>query len=325
MNSIDFGRAFKAPFEDPDWFKKTLFGLLWGVLVVTSFALMGAMLDYIKSVANGNERLPEWDDFGGKWVRGFMVFLAGLIFFLPVWVLGLIFLVPTLLVARTNSDILGAVAGGGMCIFWLMAIVYSIAVAIYFYSAMVNYAMTGEFGAFFKFGENFERVRTRPGYWTAFLIAIVASFAAGMIGSLLGAIPVVGWLLSFGLTYLAYMVGAHGFGQWTAIAYGLPGPGGVTGYPPLQPGYAPPPPPAYTPPAPPAAPTYAPPATPAEPQAASPSEDTPAAAAAVSAAPVEPPAPAQPQYAQAATPPPVPEPEPAPEPEAQTPPESPAD
>jgi hypothetical protein len=299
MNSVDFGRAFKAPFEDSEWVKKTLMGLLWGILVVTSFAVIGAMLDYIKSVANGNERLPEWDDFGGKWVRGFMVFLAGVIYFLPVWVLGIIFLVPALLAAGVNSDAVGALASGGLCLFWLIAIVYSIAVGVLFYAATVNYAMAGDFGAFFRFGENIDRVRTKPGYWTAFLIAIVATFAAGMVA---GIIPVVGWLLSFALTYLAYMISGHGFGQWAAIAYDLPGSGAPgTGYvvgP--QTGYAPPPPPAYTPPAPPA---YTPPAPPAE--VAPPAPDAAFVAPAIAEAPPAPPAP------EAA---PTPEPTPAAEP-----------
>ena len=154
--------------------------------------------------------------------------------------------------------------------------------------------MTGEFGAFFRFGENLERLRTKPGYWTAFLIAIVASFAASVVA---GVIPVVGWLVSFGLTYLAYMVGGHGFGQWAAVAYSLPGPG--AGYAPgPQPGYAPPPaPPAYAPPAPAAPPVQAAPAAPAEQPMAAPSPYAPAAPAAAPAPP------APPAYAPAAAPP----------------------
>ena len=124
-----------------------------------------------------------------------MVFLAGFIYFLPVWVLGIIFLVPTFIAAGANSDALGAMAGGGLCLFWLIAIVYSIAVAILFYAAMVNYAMNGDFGAFFRFGEIIERVRTQPGYWTAFLyrdrgLASLLAWSAGII-------PVIGWLVSF--------------------------------------------------------------------------------------------------------------------------------
>lgn len=59
MNGIDLGRAFKAPFNDEKWVNKTLMGFLWGLLVVTSPAVIGAMLDYIKGVSAGREDLPE--------------------------------------------------------------------------------------------------------------------------------------------------------------------------------------------------------------------------------------------------------------------------
>ncbi len=259
MNGIDFGRAFKAPFDDPDWVKKTLLGLVWGILLVTSPALVGAMVEYIRSVAHGNERLPEWDAFGDKWVRGFMVLLAGILYFLPVWVLALAFFVPVVLASGSNnSDALAAAASGGLCLFGLLAIIYALAVGAVFYSAVVDYAITGEFGAFFRVGDNIARIRANPGYWTAWLIAILASFAASVVA---GAIPVLGGLISFGLTYLAYMVGGNAFGQWAAVAYNGRGPMA-----PSAPGmYAPPAPPAYRPPpAPPAYPPVTPPGPPAE-------------------------------------------------------------
>ena len=306
MNSFDFGRAFKAPFDDPDWVKKTLFGWLWGVLIVTSPAVTGAMLDYIKSVAHGNERLPEWDNFGDKWVRGFMVYVAAFIYFLPVWVLGAIFLVPVVLAGSSNSNALGALASGGLCLFGLVAIVYSLAVAVIFYAAVVNYAITGEFAAFFRFGDHIARIRANAGYWSAFGAAIVASFAAGIVA---GVIPIVGTILSFALSYLAYMVAGHAFGQWAAGSYNLPGlaaAGIAVGYPPAPtpgtygppapPAYAPPPPPAYSPPAAPFAPPA--PAAPVAPFA----PPAPAAPTAPAYGPAAPEAPAPPAYQPAAPP-----------------------
>lgn len=69
MNSIDLGRAFKAPFMDKEWPMKTLLGFVWALLVVTSPAVYGAQLEYIRRVSGGNEELPEWNDFGNKWVQ----------------------------------------------------------------------------------------------------------------------------------------------------------------------------------------------------------------------------------------------------------------
>jgi hypothetical protein len=267
MNSIDIGRAFKAPFEDQNWVTKTLLGLVFGLVFFLAPAITGAMLEYIKKVSQGQEDLPEWSDFGNKWVKGLVVIVAGMIYFLPVWALGLVFLVPVFLAGGADSDALAAVASGGLCLFWIVAFIYTIAVAVLFYAAIANYALTGEFSAFFRFGEILTRVREGSGYWAAWGTAVLATFVASAIS---GAIPVVGWLVAGALTYLASMVGAHALGQWAAKSYRVApvaAAAGVTGFPP-----APPAPPA-TPPAPPAAPP-APPA-PEAPPAEAPAEDGP--------------------------------------------------
>ena len=94
MDKIDLGRAFKAPFADAEWVKKTLMGWLWMLLGVTAPAVYGAQLEYIKSVSEGREDLPDWSDFGNKWVKGFMLLIAGFIYTLPIWILFFILAAP---------------------------------------------------------------------------------------------------------------------------------------------------------------------------------------------------------------------------------------
>ena len=130
MDKIDLGRAFKAPFADTDWVKKTLMGWLWMLLGVTSPAVYGAQLEYIKRVSEGREDLPDWSDFGNKWVKGFLLLVAGFIYFLPIIVSGSSSRIPVIIAAasrqqRRSADWLA----GGMCLFWLFAIVYFVAVA----------------------------------------------------------------------------------------------------------------------------------------------------------------------------------------------------
>ena len=88
MDSIDLGRAFKAPFADKDWVKKTLLGAVFGFPFFFFLlpAVSGAMLDYIQSVSQGREELPEWTDFGTKWVHGLLLTIAYFIYLLPIWV-----------------------------------------------------------------------------------------------------------------------------------------------------------------------------------------------------------------------------------------------
>jgi hypothetical protein len=292
MDKIDLGRAFKAPFADTDWVKKTLMGWLWMLLGVTSPAVYGAQLEYIKSVSEGREELPDWSDFGNKWVKGFLLLIAGFIYFLPVIVLGFIFAIPVIIAAASGSNGMGGLAAGGMCLFWLFALVYTIAVAILFYAATVNYALKGNFGSFFQFSEILARVRDGSGYFNAWVWAIVVSFAAGLAVSILSA-TFIGYILVPAVSYLSTMITAHLFGQWATRSYGIQAaaPVGVPGYVPPAGAYAPPAaptPPAYAPPATPVAP--APPAAPVAPPAPYQPPVAPPAAPAAPEAPVAPPA-----------------------------------
>ena len=286
MDSIDLGRAFKAPFADPKWVNKTLMGWLWLLLGVTSPAVFGAQMDYIKGVSEGHEELPEWDNFGDKWVRGFLLMVAYFIYLLPIWILFFILLLPGIIAsAATNGQSGGALFGGGMCLFGLLAIVYGIGIAVVMYAATVNYALKRNFGALFALSEILGHIRDGSGYFAAWLWAIVASFAVSVAVSILGA-TFIGWIVVPAVYYLGWMVMGHLFGQWAQRSYGIvaaapsyaaPGyipptgtyapqaPPSASGYPQAAPPAAAPTyaPPAYAPPPPPAPP--APPASPAPP------------------------------------------------------------
>jgi len=274
MDVIDLSRALKAPFQDSEWVKKTLMGWLWMLLVVTAPAVYGAQLDYIKSVSEGREELPNWDDFGAKWVKGFMLLVAGFIYTLPIWILFFILALPGFIAAVGSNGNAGAgLFGGGMCLFSVIAFVYAIGIAIVLYGATVNYALKGTFGALFAFSDIMTHVRDGSGYFNAWLWAIVVSMGGGVIISVLSSTG-IGYIAVPAVSYLMAMITAHLFGQWAARSYGVTAPAAAytapVGYappaPPVAPAYAPPAPPvAPAPPAPPVAPTYAPPAPPVAP------------------------------------------------------------
>ena len=272
MDSIDLGRALKAPFQDSEWVKKTLMGWLWMLLGVTAPAVYGAQLDYIKRVSEGREELPDWDDFGGKWVKGFLLLVAMFIYTLPIWILFFILLLPGIIAAVASNGDAGAVLfGGGMCVFIVVAFVYLIGIAIILYGATVNYALKGTFGSLFAFSDIMAHIRDGSGYFNAWLWAIVVSMGGSVIVSVLTSTG-IGYIVVPAVSYLMVMITGHLFGQWAARSYRVtaavaPGYGSPTGYtppaPPTSPQYTPPAPPVA--PAPPAAPQYTPPAPPVAP------------------------------------------------------------
>jgi hypothetical protein len=294
VGQMDIERAFKAPFADAKWFEKTLWAALWSGLGVTAPAVVGYMLDYTRNVANGYETpLPEWNkEFGRWWVRGFLVLLAGFIFMLPALILLLIGFIPFIgaiaASGGSTSDAANAfavVGTGTICITSIVAVIYGIAVALYFPAAQAAFALSQDFGALFRFKDVIARLRTvGAGYFAAWgmslLISLAAGVVGGIVGSILGATGVLAILSGFvggGIGFVASVMTSHLYGQYAAKAYGLSGLQPVyaaaPAYPPAA--YPPPAPGAYVPAAPPAppappmaAPQPAPPAPPAPPMAA---------------------------------------------------------
>lgn len=240
---IDIGRAFKAPFEDREWVSKTLLGFVWAILVVTSPAIYGAQIEYIRSVHHGNETLPTWDDFGNKWVQGLLVSVAGLLYMLPVAILGVLFIVPGIIGAMASGgeggDAVGALFAGGFCLFWVFALAWGIAVSVLFSAALTHYAMRGTFASFFEFREIMSHVRGGTGYFTAWAYLILISLAGSTVVSLLTA-TFVGGVLAPAITYLIAVMSGHVLGQWARAAYPVTTPvmtahGAASGAPPAPP------------------------------------------------------------------------------------------
>lgn len=92
---MDLVAALKAPFSGEGWVKKLIIvGLLFLVPIV-NFATMGYFVKYLKNVLNGEEKTPEFSDFGGLFVTGLKVFLGSILLFIPFillcFVIGMLF------------------------------------------------------------------------------------------------------------------------------------------------------------------------------------------------------------------------------------------
>jgi len=309
VDSIDLGRAVKTPFADKDWLTKSALAILWTFLIVTIPALLGAQIEYIKRTAEGREDLPDWSEFGDKWVKGFLAAVAGFIYFLPVVIIAIVVFVPFTVSYATGSEPNEGMLVGTALLFGLLAFVYMLVVTLFFYAALTHYALTGRFGAFFEFGQIAARIRT-GGYFTAWLFAWVVSLVSSAVTGALTA-TWVGGILAPAVSFLAMMMTAHLLGQWAAKSYGVARavqPAAPVGYPPAAggpAGYPPPPPPAGS--APPVAPPptgSAPPVAPPPAGYVAPVAPAPPAAYPQPAAPEQ----APPQYTPPVTPPPPPPP-----------------
>ena len=181
---MDIGKAFSFVLDDENWIVKVLVG---GVLSLIPFVgpilVYGYGLELMENVIQGRSRpLPEWDDWGGKLVKGIMYLVISFVYALPIVLLGICFgLLMTVLGAAEAEEAINVIGSlGGVC-FGGFALLYGILLTLALPPAIGRYLETGELGAAFRLGEVFALVRDNIGAW---IIALVLSWLAGLIASL---------------------------------------------------------------------------------------------------------------------------------------------
>lgn len=211
---MDYGQAFTYPQQDAEWLKK------WGIAALLSFVpVLGAImvagyaLEITRRVITENpQTLPAWDDFGEIAKKGMYAVIIGIVYNLPVFVLGLCASIPNAMstMSLDGSDSGQAMAGMFMfvsvccsCLIFLLSIITGIIVP----AALGKVAATNDLAAGFRISEVVGLVRAQPAvYLIVMLISVVAGFA-----SLLGVIACFVGL--FATTAYVALVNAHLVGR----------------------------------------------------------------------------------------------------------------
>ena len=127
--TLDIGRSFTYMFEDESWIMKIVIGGILSIIPIVNFMVFGYVLEALKRAADDMDvPLPEWDDFGGMFMKGLMVFVIGLVYSIPaivVWCCSF-----GLLPLMGDSDTLGTLVGlastCGSCLVFIWAIVVAV-------------------------------------------------------------------------------------------------------------------------------------------------------------------------------------------------------
>jgi len=200
-------------FSDPKWVSKVLIGALLGIVPILDFVLGGYALRVINNVRKDEQpTLPEWSPgFGKFWSDGLLVVVIGFLYGIPAWIL---------------SAIIGGVAGASnsqgavtavSVILGLILFVYYIALIFWIQGALINFAVKGNFGAAFQFGEIWRIVQANLGRLAlTVILAVVVAIIVAILSAILVFIPCIGWIaiwiLSFASGFYVLLVLAHNCG-----------------------------------------------------------------------------------------------------------------
>lgn len=213
---MDIGKSFTFVFEDKDWIVKLLIAaailiagwlfawLLLIPLIAALALLIGYSVEITRRVIQGHTQLlPEWDNWGKLLTDGLKVLVIGIVYALPIILIGLCLGIPMALLkdsAEGFSGLLGLFSG---CLSLLWAIVMSLLLP----AAIAFYVAEEEINAAFNFGKVLAFVRE---HLTTYLITFLMSWVANLVGEVGIILCGLGWFVT--VPY-SWMVIGHLYGQ----------------------------------------------------------------------------------------------------------------
>lgn len=206
---MEFGKAFTYVFEDKDWLKKIGIAALVSLIpLIGQLIVMGWSLEVTRRVIqNDPNPLPDWADFGGHTVRGLKSFVIGLVYALPIILLGACQGLIPVLGGDGADDTMSTIILVVTVCFSCVIFIYAILLALVLPAAYGKFAASDELGAAFRFREVFDLVRAAP---SAYLIVVLATLVTGIVAGLGIILCFIGVFLT--LAY-AMAVNGHFYGQ----------------------------------------------------------------------------------------------------------------
>ena len=200
---MDYGNMLSDSFgyaKDAVWGK----WVQW-ILLAISTIIFPLIMGYMVRIYSGVKPAPEPGNWVGMFIDGLKLFIIGIIYGIPIFIVMAIFFVP----AAMMSDPLAALGTIGIGL--LIALVVGILIALISTIGIIRFAQKDSMGQAFAFGAILEHIGKIG--WGSYIIAIiilmVAGFVFGIIGSILSMIPVLGWLIMLFLYPVWYIFTAR--------------------------------------------------------------------------------------------------------------------
>ena len=202
--------VLKYPTRRDDWYRPIGIGgalTIFAFLIIPLFLVYGYVIRVMRARMAREEQLPEFDDWGTLLVDGIKAWIIGLIYLLIPLVIATVTVGGAIASMATGTEA-GAAIGvtglfGGLLISFVLGVVlWYLAVA-----SIVNFARTGSMGDAFDV-EMIKTVIFNSNYAMGWLIGLVVLLVAGIIGGMLNAIPLLGFIIAAFVYFYAQVVAA---------------------------------------------------------------------------------------------------------------------
>ena len=203
---MDIMNAIKKPFTDG---KKFLIGFLLGIIPIVNFIVVGYGLEVIRNTLGNSKKLPEWKNYGDKFVQGLLAAIIGALYAVPFGIVAAIFLgVPVMLqiisVAQTGMMDLSIFSGMGV-ILVLLAVIAVITVLLQ-RAAVVRYAEKKKFSSAFDFSVVFKKAFSGK-FISAVIVSTIYGLVLGIVSLVFPKIFGMAFVISGLIGYLVVVTG----------------------------------------------------------------------------------------------------------------------
>jgi hypothetical protein len=180
-----------------------LLGIL-GFLIVPALVVQGYVIHVLRRVSAGDTEAPTFENWTKLAVDGLKAFAIAFVYVLVPAIIGVVFVGGGVALANESPAVGGIVAviGG------LLTLVAGLAIWYVIPAALVRFAEKNAMGAAFDYDSLSPILRDRE-YATGWLLALSVIVVAGVIASVLTAIPLLGWLVAVFVGFYAQVTAAY--------------------------------------------------------------------------------------------------------------------
>jgi hypothetical protein len=192
---MDFGNMLGDSFA---YAKDAVVGkwMQWLLLVIATILLCLPLLGYSLKVYRGEKPAPEVNDWGTLFVDGIKFIIISIIYFIPTFIIFFVTIGAGIVASAGDPASMMAMIGAMLFGFIVVGIV-AILTLLFHTIGIIRFARTGSIGEAFNFKEisaTIAKIGWVP-YIIALVVIIVVMIVIEIILSLIGMIPVLGFII----------------------------------------------------------------------------------------------------------------------------------